>query len=101
MKVYLLNCEDYVNSDVAPFKNDLFEDFDLQPILETMSKNDKYVYQACRSIMLAPSGDRKNILHRQNALKEAIDNKKYIFQLYVTISETFTAPVAGRPPTRR
>lgn len=90
MKVYLLNCEDYVNSDVAPFKNDLFEDFDLQPILETMSKNDKYVYQACRSIMLAPSGDRKNIIHRQNALKEAIDNKKYIFQLYVTISETFT-----------
>ncbi|MBO4695794.1 MAG: hypothetical protein J5643_00775 [Lachnospiraceae bacterium] len=90
MKVNLLNCEDYVNSDVLPFKNDVFEDFDLQPILETMSKNDKYVYQACRNIMLSPSGDRKNILHRQAAIQEALANKKHIFQLYITISETFT-----------
>ena len=90
MKVNLLNCEDYVNSDVMPFKIDVLEDLNLNPILETMSKNDKYVYQACRNIMLSPSGDRKNILHRQKALQEAIDNKKYIFQLYVTISETFT-----------
>ena len=43
MKVNLLNCADYVNSDVIPFKNDVFEDLRFEPILNTMAKNDKFV----------------------------------------------------------
>ena len=90
MKVNLLNCEDYINSDVVPFKNDVFEDLDLEPVLETMSKKDRFVYQSCRNVLLAPTGDRKNILHRQKAIQEAIAQKKYVFSLYITISEIFT-----------
>ena len=90
MKVNLLNCADYVSSDVIPFKNDVFEDLRFEPILNTMAKNDKFVYQACKNIILAPTEDRKNILHRQKAVKEAVAQKKFIFQLYITISEIFT-----------
>lgn len=89
MKVNLLNCPDYVNSDVVPFKNDVWEDLRIEPILATMSKQDKFVYQACKNVMLAPSSDRKNILYRQEALKEAIEHKKDIFDLYITIAEIF------------
>lgn len=90
MKVNLLNCQDYISSDVAPFKNDLAEDLMLEPIFQTMAKKDQFVYQACKNVLLSPSSDRKNILYRQSAVKEAVEHKKYIFQLYVTIAEVFT-----------
>lgn len=101
MKVNLLNCEDYLISDVLPFKNDIFEDLMLEPILEVMSKNDKFVYTACKNILLAPSSDRKNILHRQAALQEAIENKKHIFSLYSIISEVFTDLTLLRSRTKK
>lgn len=90
MKVNLLNCPDYISSDVAPFKNDLAEDLMLEPIFQTMAKKDQFVYQACKNIILSPSSDRKNVLYRQSAVKEAVEHKKFIFQLYVTIAEVFT-----------
>lgn len=91
MKVNLLNYPDFqYKKDLAPFKNDLFEDLGLEPILKIMSKNDRYVYNTCRNIMLTPITDRENILYRQNALKDALRNKKTIFSLYTTIAEVVT-----------
>lgn len=101
MKVNLLNCADYVSNDVLPFKPDVFDDLMLEPILNTMSKNDKFVYQACKNILLAPSSDRKNILYRQQALQEAIENKKTIFSLYITVAEVFTELTNYRNRTKK
>ncbi len=101
MKVNLLNCADYVTSDVLPFKPDVFEDLNMEPILSVMSKKDKFVSQACKSILLAPSGDRKNILYRQQALKEALEHKKDIFSLYVTVAEVYTDLTNYRSRTKK
>ena len=101
MKVNLLNCADYVTSDILPFKPDVFEDLNMDPILTIMSKKDKFVSQACKSILLAPSGDRKNILYRQQALKEAIEHKKDIFALYVTVAEVYTDLTNYRNRTKK
>ncbi len=90
MRVNLLNCADYVASDIMPFKVDVYEDLNLDPILSIMSKKDKFVQQACKAILLSPSADRKNVLHRQQALREALEHKKDIFSLYVTVAEVYT-----------
>ncbi len=91
MKINLLNRPDYqYTRELAPFKNDLYEDLDLEPILNIMCKNDRYVYQTCRNILLSPMEDYENILHRQNALKDCIRNKKSIFSLYTTVAEVVT-----------
>ncbi len=91
MKINLLNRKEYRQSrDLAPFKNDLYEDLDLEPMLNIMCKHDRYVYQTCRNILSSPMDDYENIIHRQNTLRDAIANKRTIFTLYTTVAEVVT-----------
>ncbi|MBR6019538.1 MAG: hypothetical protein IK055_04915 [Lachnospiraceae bacterium] len=91
MKAYLLNRRDYAGDEnIAPFSDDLVEDLMLEPILEIMAKNDKFIYTQCKRILLSPMTDLENILHRQNALRDAIRNKKTILSLYATVAEVVT-----------
>ncbi|MBR7020820.1 MAG: hypothetical protein IKI15_07170 [Lachnospiraceae bacterium] len=91
MKAYLLNRRGYVeDEDIAPFKDDLINDLLLEPVLQSMAKNDNFIYQQCKRILLSPLTDRENILHRQSALRDAIRNKKTILSLYATVAEVVT-----------
>lgn len=91
MKVYLLNPKDRNSyEDIAPFRNDLFDDFQLDQILQVMSKHDRFVYQACQRILLEPLTDIEVILYRQEAIRDVLENKKSILDLYVTVAEVVT-----------
>ena len=91
MKVHLLQPKDRnVYETVAPFPNDLFEDLQLDSILQIMAKQDRYVYQSCRRILLEPLTDLSVIQYRQKAIEDVLQNKKSILELYVTVAEVVT-----------
>ena len=91
MKAYLLNRRGYAGDvEIAPFKSDIVADLVLEPLLQTMAKNDNFIYTQCKNILLTPMTDRENILHRQSALRDAIRNKKTILSLYATVAEVVT-----------
>lgn len=102
MKAYLLNRRGYVaEEDIAPFKSDLVDDLMLEPVLQSMAKNDNFIYTQCRNILLSPMTDRENILHRQSALRDAIRNKKTILSLYATVAEVVTDVTNFRSTNRK
>lgn len=76
--------------DIVLFRNDLCEDFCFNEILEIMAKKDRFVYQACKRIILEPLYDYKQIRYRQAAVLDAIENKKGIQDLYTTVAEVVT-----------
>ncbi len=91
MKINLLNKPGYVpGQTIAPFEKDLFQDLVLDNILQIMAKNDKYIYQQCRNILLTPLTDYDNIAYRQSSIRDAIRNKKTILSLYATVAEVVT-----------
>lgn len=91
MKVNLLYPREQRSyEDVVPFRNDLADDLLLDSIVNIMSKNDRFMFQTCKRLMLEPLTDIKHIYYRQAAIKDAIENKKTVLDLYTTVAEVVT-----------
>lgn len=91
MKINILNkpeCE--IARNIVPFKSDVLQDLCLNKVLEMMAKNDRFVFNACKNVLLEPQTNLENIVYRQCGIKDCIKNKKTIFSLYNTVAEVVT-----------
>ena len=95
MKVHLLYKDEDLRikdniytSSVIEEKTALFEDLEINNIISTMSNNDSLIEEASRFILSTPLNDIDKINYRQNTIKDALDNKDAIKELYNICKET-------------
>lgn len=83
MEVCLLYQEKDMLSDGGyPYKNDIVKDLRLDVLFREMSRNDKYIASICRSVMLKPLQNKKDIMYRQSILNDLISHPKAIKEIY-------------------
>ncbi|MQS75246.1 MutS-related protein [Companilactobacillus halodurans] len=90
MKTTLISPDDL---DLSEFKltdlqENVVEDLELQPILETMSDHDKFLKQTILKIWFTPLKTESDIVYRQAAVQDAVNHPQEIHDLYQLILET-------------
>ncbi|HKL80523.1 MAG TPA: hypothetical protein VJ888_08820 [Mobilitalea sp.] len=93
MNVKLLyNCNEGGAKSASMNKNEVIKDLNLDILFKFMARNDKYIYNTVRSVMLAPLTDKATVLYRQAILSDCIQNYNSFSQIYEmtcrTIEET-------------
>ena len=82
MKVRLLFPEENAKWDKVPDWEDRFADLKLEPLLKAMSRGDPTVNQVCLQMLNQPLQTRKEILYRQEILKEFLLMPEEIESIY-------------------
>lgn len=90
MKTALISPTDL---DLTEFKlndlqQDVFEDLELKPILETMSDNDKFLHNTILKTWFTPLKTNEDIQYRQAAIKDALKHPEQIHDLYQIVIDT-------------
>ncbi|QMV42685.1 MutS-related protein [Cohnella cholangitidis] len=65
----------------------LEQDLHIEPILNVMSRQDRYVYGVVKKLLLSPLTDENAIVHRQQILRDFIDNPPLIHRIYGIASD--------------
>jgi DNA mismatch repair ATPase MutS len=63
-------------------KKELIDDLNLDVIFKAMSNGNNFVYKTCREVILNSLTNKDLILYRQNILKDCIENKFTVFDIY-------------------
>lgn len=90
MKTTLISKKDLDLTDfqLSDLQEDVFEDLELKPILETMSDKDKFLNNTILKVWFTPLKTPTDLQYRQNAIKDAVNHPSEISELYQTILET-------------
>lgn len=68
-------------------RDDIIEDLNLNYLFKAMAQGDKYLYDTAKCIVLDSITDINNITYRQDVLKDCINNKYMIKELYNIASD--------------
>lgn len=90
MKTALISTNDPTLSKFAltDLQQNVFEDLELSPVLETMSDNDKFLHSTILNLWFNPLKTAEEISYRQAAVKDALQHPEEIRQLYQIVIET-------------
>ncbi|MEN8906806.1 MAG: hypothetical protein ABF289_12685 [Clostridiales bacterium] len=69
-------------------KEELTDDLNLELIIKSMAKDDLFLYKTCKEVILNSLTKKELILFRQSILKDCIENKNIILELYSVITTT-------------
>ncbi len=67
---------------LPPHAEELVKDLELNTLLETMARDDKFLFSISRTALLSSLTDRESILYRQDVLKDCLVNSTLIRDLY-------------------
>ncbi len=89
MKAYLMfRDHDFDASAKLPENADaLMQDLELDILLNAMSGDDKHIYEISKTAILTSLSNIKEILYRQELLKDALANRRMIRELYAIATE--------------
>ena len=63
-------------------ENELIEDLNLQIIFNAMAREDNFLYNTAKSVVLNSLTDIGTIIYRQNVLKDCLNNRSVINKIY-------------------
>lgn len=87
MKPYLLYESKESGQEQPDIEQQLMQDLHLEPILNAMSRQDRFVYDTVKKLLLTPLTEENVILYRQQILKDLISNPSLIHRLYGIASD--------------
>ena len=101
MKPYLLY-ENYENASQRKSSNsdELITDLNLDVIFKAMAMNDNFLYNTAKTVILNSLTDVDSIIYRQNVLKDCLNNKSTINEIYDIASSTLDEAVFYRQTTQ-
>ncbi len=84
MKVFLMfKDQDFnLNSESNRWSEELIQDLELETIFKAMSCEDEFLYTVAKKALLDNLTDTNDILYRQEILKDCMDNRDIVKQLY-------------------
>lgn len=84
MNVWLLYPDRDFNFDQAefPLSDALVQDLELDILLDTMARGDRFIRQVARQVLLTPLTDPEVIRYRQEILQDALQNPEVVRALY-------------------
>ena len=82
MSVSLLYKDKVFEWNKNTVKQDCFDDYKLESLLNIMSKGDKQIYDCCTKVMLNSLLTSDEIYYRQEVMKDCINNQKLIQEIY-------------------
>jgi len=88
MNVWLLYRDsEYGNTAASMNKNEIIQDLNLDVIFKTMARNDKYIYNTVRTVIMNSLTDIETIQYRQAIIEDCIHNFNDFTGLYEMVSE--------------
>lgn len=88
MKPFLLHeQQDTGTKREIPNEKELIQDFNLDIIFKTMAKNDIFLYDTAKRVILSHLTDTGTILYRQDVLRDCIEYRSAILELYGIAAE--------------
>jgi hypothetical protein len=84
VKVYLLHrAQDFdFGADLPPWHEDLTQDLELATLLQAMAAGDRFLFDACRMVLLACLADPESIRYRQRVLADCLAQPEAIREMY-------------------
>jgi DNA mismatch repair ATPase MutS len=92
MKVLLLHSDRSFDTAVGLPSNEqaLTQDVELAVVLGAMAREDKFLYEVARRVILSSLVDIDQILYRQSILKDCLENPQVVRDIYRVAEETTT-----------
>ena len=75
------------SQEISPHFLTLIDDLELERIFQLMADQDERILDSVKKVMSCSVTDPETILYRQEILKDCIENKEVIFQLYRLLSD--------------
>ena len=90
MKVLLLHGDRSfdMGGELPPNEQALMQDVELDVLLVAMAREDKFLYQVARRVLLSSLVDLDQILYRQSTLKDSLKNPGVVRDIYRVAEET-------------